>query len=122
MIPSPPAAEDEQEDDKTSSSTSAGKVSLPLRVFVAGCLFVMIGVEHAFGTWLSTYAAQQLKMTEAAAAVVTSAYWTALTVGRMINTALSALGLSNWVMLSSLLLLSLFSSLLLQLHTDGTLW
>merc|ERR1712176_1354275 len=61
-------------------------------------------------------------MTDAAAAVVTSAYWSSLAAGRMLNTALSAFGLNSWIMISGLLTLSFCSSLLMHMHTESMLW
>ena len=61
--------------------------SLPL--WAVGALFVLsVDSESGMGAWTSTYAARTVALDAATAALVTSAYWLALTVGRLIGAAI----------------------------------
>ncbi len=58
---------------------------LPLGVF----FFLVVGLEGAFGGWLYTYATQLELGTAVTAAYLTSAFWGAFTLGRLIGIPLS---------------------------------
>lgn len=58
-------------------------------LWAVGALFVLsVGCESGMGAWTSTYAARTVALDAATAAFVTSAYWLALTLGRVIGAAI----------------------------------
>lgn len=120
--PQPPRKEDDAAEYSPRTQQRDQRLTLLLQVFVFVCLFVMVGTEHAFATWLPTYAVQRLGMTEAAAAVIASVFWTSLTAGRLVYIAVSTMGVGNWMSLLVCFVLSLLSSLLLHAHTPTALW
>eukprot|EP00761_Pharyngomonas_kirbyi_P008350 gb/GECH01008361.1/.p1 GENE.gb/GECH01008361.1/~~gb/GECH01008361.1/.p1 ORF type:complete len:597 (+),score=84.58 gb/GECH01008361.1/:1-1791(+) len=54
-------------------------------------LFLIIGFEVAFGGWISAYALSLQIMSEQEAATLSSVFWAALTLGRLIGVPLSAI-------------------------------
>jgi len=62
-----------------------GPVSVFLVVLVALFLFVYVGAEVGFGNWVFTYTRALDLADEAAAAYLTSAFWGALTLGRLLS-------------------------------------
>ncbi len=82
--PSPPIAEHAK--DRT-ASLAGHRTSL---LFIGGLLFAAAGAEIGFGSWIYTFAIR-LQLTDAlSAAVLTSTYWTAFTIGRLFGIPLSA--------------------------------
>lgn len=63
-----------------------GKVSYLLVFLVALLLFLYVGAEASYGGWVYAYAVNKFPAQAAAsAALLTAAFWAALTVGRMIS-------------------------------------
>lgn len=70
---------------------------------IAFLLLLYVGAEAAFGGWISTYAVT-LDMADATtAAYLTSAFWGALTVGRLLAIPLAARYRPRWILLADLL-------------------
>ncbi|MCU0496337.1 MAG: MFS transporter [Anaerolineae bacterium] len=60
-------------------------------VWIFGLLFLLyIGIENGVGGWTSEYLELTLRLSEANAAQVISAFWATFTIGRALNTAVSA--------------------------------
>jgi fucose permease len=89
----PPATEKE----------SAGGVKLVPVVLAALILFFYVGAELGYGGWLYTYALTLGLGTETSAATLTSAYWGALTLGRLLCIPVSARVRPRWILTGSLL-------------------
>jgi fucose permease len=89
----PPATEKE----------SAGGVKLVLVALAALILFFYVGAELGYGGWLYTYALTLGLGTETSAATLTSAYWGALTLGRLLCIPVSARVRPRWILTVSLL-------------------
>ncbi len=81
-LPSPEIQKDHTEANGTSHS---------LFIFlIAACFFVFVGAEVAMGGWIYTYAVTQQIADEKTAAYLTSGFWGALTLGRLIVIPLAA--------------------------------
>ena len=96
-LPSPPAqiaAKEEQ---------AANRANYLLVVLMVLLLFIYVGAELAFGGWIFTYAVARKLTTETAGAYLTSAFWGALTLGRLISIPLAARLRPRFILLSDLL-------------------
>jgi len=62
-----------------------GPVNVFLVALVAAFLFVYVGAEVGFGNWVFTYTRALNLADEATAAYLTSAFWGALTLGRLLS-------------------------------------
>jgi MFS transporter, FHS family, Na+ dependent glucose transporter 1 len=62
-----------------------GPVSVLLVFLVALFLFIYVGAEVGFGNWISTYTTSLNLADEATAAYMASAFWGALTLGRLLT-------------------------------------
>ena len=119
-VPSPGAP-------KTSSQDPSGQAS-PLLVFlVAAFFFLYVAAEASFGGWIFTYA-RSLKFSGGAFSVTTAAYltsvfWGALTLGRLLSIPLAARLRPRTILLGGLLgcLISLGPILILP-ASDVVLW
>lgn len=70
---------------------------------MGGVLFLYVGAEFGLGSWVSSYAEEAADAGTVAAAALTSGYWGALMVGRLISGALFARGIAaRSVLLGSL--------------------
>ncbi|WP_420631032.1 MFS transporter [Candidatus Leptofilum sp.] len=82
-FPSPPI--------RTRDTAVQGQITnLPIIALVAAFMFLYVGAEVAYGGWVYTYAITLDLSTETAAAYLTSFFWGALTVGRLISIPLTA--------------------------------
>lgn len=79
--PAPPEAMEDE---------SAGSVKLVLVALIALLLFLYVGAEFGFGNWVYTYALTLGLGTATSAATLTSGYWGALTLGRLLAIPLAA--------------------------------
>jgi FHS family Na+ dependent glucose MFS transporter 1 len=84
LLPSPTAVHQET-DERTDQ-----QINYRLILLVMAFLFVYVGVEIGFGGWVFTYATQTKMVEETAAAYLTSAFWGALTVGRLVAVLVAA--------------------------------
>jgi FHS family Na+ dependent glucose MFS transporter 1 len=82
-LASPPA-------EAVAQSGAARPASLLLVVLVALFLFLYVGAEASMGGWIFTYATAMGLSSETAAAYMTSAFWGALTAGRLLAIPLAA--------------------------------
>ena len=78
FLPSPTAVH--QQTDRPTDQ----QINIHLIGLIMGFLFLYVGVEIGFGGWVFTYAIQTGLVKDAAAAYLTSAFWGALTVGRLV--------------------------------------
>lgn len=64
----------------------AGRINYLLVLLVVAFLFLYVGAEVSYGGWIYTFAVQQLNLSGlASAAYLTSAFWGALTLGRLLS-------------------------------------
>ena len=70
-----------------SSSLNNGAIIYrqPLLWMLGLLLLVYVGVENGLGGWISTYMTETTRLSIDTAALVSSAFWMALTLGRLIN-------------------------------------
>jgi MFS transporter, FHS family, Na+ dependent glucose transporter 1 len=87
--PSPPAPD---ESSHEAGDGRAGRVRRApmLVIFVAMFYFLYVGAEGSFGGWIATYAEVMGFGDAATAAYLTSVFWGALTLGRLISIPLTA--------------------------------
>jgi MFS transporter, FHS family, Na+ dependent glucose transporter 1 len=71
--------------DRETSNSSGGPIPYPLVLSAALFLFFYVGSEISFGGWISTYAIKLNLANEVQASYLTSAFWLAFTVGRLIS-------------------------------------
>ncbi|MDA0335641.1 MAG: MFS transporter, partial [bacterium] len=83
-LPSPPIASHARQEG---ASLHKHRTTIFL---VAGLLFATVGAEVGFGNWIYTYALTQHVTDEAGAALLTSAFWGAFTLGRLLGIPLAA--------------------------------
>jgi MFS transporter, FHS family, Na+ dependent glucose transporter 1 len=91
-VPSPAAGDDSDDAERLlDGSTRRGTQSRDSAVvLVALFLLLYVGAEVAFGGWIYTYAAALGLATATSAATLTSAFWGALTVGRLAGIPIAA--------------------------------
>ena len=75
---------------RTPSSRREGGRASPLVLLIAGFFFLYAGVEIAFGNWIFSYATTLELLDDAGAAYLTSAFWGAFTLGRLLTIPLAA--------------------------------
>ncbi len=96
-LPSPPAQV------APSGEHAAGRVNVLLVVLMVLLLILYVGGELAFGGWIFTYAVARNLTTATLAAYLTSAFWGALTVGRLVSIPLAARVRPRFILLADLL-------------------
>jgi len=69
---------------ETDKGTEAEKIPYGMVILLAVLLGLYVGVEVAYGGWISTYAVLQQLASPAGAAIFASVYWGAFTVGRLL--------------------------------------
>lgn len=92
-IPSPTAISDEEDIGGGASegrSLEAPKESILLVALIAVFFFLYVGAEASFGGWIATYAKTTGMGTAVTAAYLTSAFWGAMTLGRLLAVPLAA--------------------------------
>jgi fucose permease len=95
-IPAPPVRKSVEEARK-------GKIDVPL-VVLAGCfLFLFVGAEISYGNWIYTYAMASGIGTITSAAYLTSFFWGALTLGRLVSIPLANRFKTSDILLADLL-------------------
>lgn len=80
--PSPAASDDE---NGTTVAVKRTRDQTILIIFTAAILFFYVGAELGFGGWIYTYALKLDLADETTAAYLTSAFWGAFTIGRLIS-------------------------------------
>ncbi len=86
--PSSPAGERTAPDEQ--SATALRRTSAVLVALIASFFFLYVGVESSFGGWIATYAKTTGLGDATTAAYLTSAFWGALTLGRLVSIPLAA--------------------------------
>ncbi|MEW5959604.1 MAG: MFS transporter [Chloroflexota bacterium] len=94
-LPSPPA-------QKVSKDGSVGQVNHRLVALIVLFFFLYVGAEVAFGGWIFTYALELKVAGAAIAAYLTSAFWGALTVGRLLAIPVAARVRPRYILLGDL--------------------
>lgn len=82
-IPSP-------KDHASSTSQASNGISVMTVVLIASFFFLYVGAESSFGGWIYTYALKRDLANATSAAYLTSAFWGALTVGRLVGIPIAA--------------------------------
>ncbi|MHC1781562.1 MAG: MFS transporter [Anaerolineaceae bacterium] len=77
-IPSPPA-------QKSVEEARLGKMDVPLIVLAGAFLFLFVGAEISYGNWIYTFAIESGIGTITSSAYLTSFFWGALTLGRLVS-------------------------------------
>lgn len=72
------------------TSKPTNQTNTPLLLLIMAFLFMYVGMEIGFGGWVFTYATTLALVEETAAAYLTSAFWGALTAGRLLSIPLAA--------------------------------
>ncbi|MGQ0600175.1 MAG: MFS transporter [Anaerolineales bacterium] len=75
---------------KSAQAASSGQSNLTLVLLIAAFFFLYVGAEVGFGGWAATYATRTGLADAASAAYLTSAFWGALTAGRLLAIPLAA--------------------------------
>jgi FHS family Na+ dependent glucose MFS transporter 1 len=94
-LPSPAA-------QKVTKDGPAGQVNHRLVALIVLFFFLYVGAEVAFGGWIFTYAVELNIATEAVAAYLTSGFWGALTIGRLLAIPIAARVRPRYILLSDL--------------------
>jgi FHS family Na+ dependent glucose MFS transporter 1 len=81
---------------------SRGRSSISLLVLFVAFFMLYVSAEVSFGGWAFTYSVQMGLADEAAAAYLTSAFWGALTVGRLLAIPIAARVRPVWMLLGDL--------------------
>jgi fucose permease len=81
----------------------AGQVNYRLVALIALFFFLYGGGEISFGGWIFTYAVAANLTSETAAAYLTSAFWGALTLGRLLAIPIAAYARPRFILLSDLI-------------------
>ena len=87
ILPSPTAV---SHASSQPASKPANQTNTPLLLLIMAFLFLYVGMEIGFGGWVFTYATTLGLVGETAAAYLTSAFWGALTAGRLLSIPLAA--------------------------------
>ena len=82
-LPSPASPQSQQ-------TSAAGKLDLRRVALIMLFFFLMVGVESSFGGWIYTYATAMKLGSVSGAAYLTSLFWGALTVGRLLSIPIAA--------------------------------
>lgn len=74
------------------------RVDYRLVVLLGGMLFFYVAAELAYGNWIYTYAVKMEIANEVDAAYLTSGFWVALTLGRLVAIPLSLRYTARWIL------------------------
>lgn len=95
-LPSPAA-------QKVAKGGPAGQVNHRLVALIVVFFFLYVGAEVAFGGWIFTYAVELNVASEAVAAYLTSGFWGALTIGRLLAIPIAARVRPRYMLLADLI-------------------
>jgi fucose permease len=99
----------------------SGVYASPLLWMLGALLLVYVGMENGMGGWTTTYIQRTTPLKIEVAALVTSGYWLALTVGRLLSTFLG-IRLSSHRVLTLSLTLCAVAGPLLALSAGSVVW
>ncbi|MFN8456608.1 MAG: MFS transporter [Anaerolineae bacterium] len=115
-LPSPKA-------QPTSVEGASGQTDRRLVALTILFFFLYVGVEVSFGGWVFTYAVKQNLATEAAAAYLTSAFWGAFTLGRLVSIPISLRVRPRYILLWDLIGTVIFLAILvIWPNSEMALW
>ena len=89
-LPSPPAPAETSSEPESTSTTAPRRKSALLVTLIAAFFFLYVGSETSFGGWIATYAKAAGLGDATTAAYLTSVFWGALTLGRLLSIPLAA--------------------------------
>jgi len=102
--------------------------NLKILLLIIAFLFMYVGAEVGFGGWVYTYALEQNLANETSGAYLTSAFWGAFTVGRLLSIPIAARLRPRWILLGDLIggilslgLILLFSNSVIALWSGAIL-
>lgn len=109
--------------EKKQETNSQKHFNRRLVIYMMILFFLYVGVENGFGGWIFTYAVDTQIATEVAASYLTSIFWGALTVGRLLSIPL-AKKLSPSAILTGNFALSVFflGLILIWPHNRMVIW
>lgn len=101
----------------------SGRTNTKVLVLSVFFLFLYVGVEMGFGGWIYTYAFDQGLASETAAAYLTSAFYGAFTLGRLLSIPIAASVRPRWILFGDLVG-GIFSIILVLLFVESNvmLW
>jgi len=104
-------------------SELGGRTNMGVLILVVFFLFLYVGVEVGFGGWLYTYAFEQGLANETTAAYLTSAFYGAFTIGRLLSIPIAAAIRPRWILLGDLVggVLSIIL-ILVFVNSDVMIW
>ena len=83
-------------------SELGGRTNIGVLILVVIILFLYVGAEMGFGGWLYTYALEQGLANETTAAYLTSVFWGAFTLGRLLSIPIAAVVRPRWILFGDL--------------------
>jgi FHS family Na+ dependent glucose MFS transporter 1 len=86
----------------SSTGESEGQTNPKLLGLIIAFFVVYVGAEVGFGGWVYTYALKQGLANETSGAYLTSAFWGAFTVGRLLSIPIAAHLRPRWILLGDL--------------------
>lgn len=95
-LPNPPAR-------KAVKEGEGAKADVILMALVASFLFLFVGAEASFGSWIYTFAAASGIGTATTSAYLTSCFWGALTLGRLVSIPLATRYKTSTILLIDLI-------------------
>ncbi len=98
------------------------KIELYLIIGTGIVAFMANGCEHAVATWLTTYGTHKCGLNEEVMAIMTSNYWTVMSIGRVVWAVFSGLVKSAWPVLFFNATCCLLSGLLFVSNSEGIVW
>jgi FHS family Na+ dependent glucose MFS transporter 1 len=84
------------------ASTPSRATQRPLLILLVGLFFLYVGAESGFGGWIYSYAVALGLSNEATAAYMTSAFWGALTAGRLLSVPIASRARPRTILLADL--------------------
>jgi len=106
FIPSPPSR-------KSIEEARLGKIDVPLVILAGAMLFLFVGAEISYGNWIYTFARESGIGSVTSSAYLTSFFWGALTLGRLVSIPLANRFKTSDILLADLVCGALSVSLVL---------
>lgn len=117
LLPSP------ENPEKEAIKNEPGTTNILLVALMVALLFLYVGVEMGFGGWIFTYATETNIANEAGAALMTSIFWGALTLGRFLSIPLAKKLALTKILLGNFILAIFFLIIILVFPIQpGVIW
>jgi FHS family Na+ dependent glucose MFS transporter 1 len=112
---------DEQENDETPRSYPDTKIYAVAMIIIAACfIFVYVGLEVAFGTYLFTYAVEgEPQFTKKTATILSSLFWGTFSFLRLISMVLTLCKVPPSILLTGNLIGSLIASIVMLIWPES---